>query len=69
MASEDVFERLFLVFPGVSLESFVSFFVGGLTSWEDSFPPFYSAFADRFLEFSSPSCDSHFCADRVPPGA
>ena len=36
-----MFEPLFLVFPGVSLEIFVSFFGGGLTSWEVSFPPFH----------------------------
>jgi hypothetical protein len=69
VASEDVFEPLFLVFPGVSLEIFVSFFGGGLTSWEVSFPPFYCVRVDRFLEFSSVASGSHFCVDRVPPGA
>ena len=69
---EDVFDPFSLLFPAVPLEGFKSsksFFSGGIASWEVSFPPFYGACVDRFLEFSSVSSGSHFCVDRVPPGA
>ena len=50
---EDVFNPFSLVFPGVSVEIFDTFFCRGFVSWEVLLLPLAGVRVDRFLGFSS----------------